>query len=86
MIEAYPGQFRPSQARVRMAEVKAQLNNIWFAWIGGLQPKDPTYYRIQSPVVLIEFDQQRSLSLPGDPNIPLRTHVNSIITVRLRLL
>jgi len=79
VIAAYADQFRPGQARIRMAEVKAHLNNTWFAWIGGLQPQDPMYYRIQSPVVLIEFDQQRALSLPGDPNIPLRTHVHSIV-------
>jgi hypothetical protein len=30
-------------------------------------------------VVLIEFDQQRPLSLPGDPNIPLRTHVHTVV-------
>lgn len=79
VVAAYADQFRPGQSRIRMEEVKAQLNNTWFAWIGGLKPQDPIYYRIQSPVVMIEFDQQRPLSLPGDPTIPLRTHVHSIV-------
>jgi hypothetical protein len=30
-------------------------------------------------VLLIEFDQQRAVSLPGDPNQPLRSHVHSMV-------
>jgi hypothetical protein len=37
------------------------------------------YYRIHSPVVRIEFDQPRAVSLPGDPKIPLRTHVHTVV-------
>jgi hypothetical protein len=35
-----------------------------FAWIGGTGPHSVFYYRIHSPVVLIEFDHQTPVALP----------------------
>lgn len=37
------------------------------------------YYRIQSPVILIEFDQQQAVSLPGHPETPLTSNVHSVV-------
>src|SRR5699024_6942612 len=34
----------------RMREVKEHLEETWFSWIGGHEPGDVFYYRIQSPV------------------------------------
>jgi len=45
-------------ARVRMEEISAHLDDTWFAWIGGTADDAVFYYRIHSPVVLIEFDHQ----------------------------
>ena len=39
-----------------MTEVDAHLDETWFSWFGGTGDEDPFYYRIHSPVVLIEFD------------------------------
>lgn len=46
------------QARVRMEKVTAHLDETWFAWVGGTAEDSVFYYRIHSPVVLIEFDHQ----------------------------
>ena len=35
------------------------------------------YYRIHSPVVLIEFDHQRGIALDNDR--PARTHIHTVI-------
>lgn len=35
---------------------KARLENLSFAWAGGLQYGVPHYYRIQGPMLLIEYD------------------------------
>ena len=35
------------------------IDRTWFAWIGGVDPGSVFYYRIHSPVILIEFDHQR---------------------------
>jgi hypothetical protein len=36
------------------------------------------YYRIQSPVILIEFDHQRPVALEG-PRVPGRNHIHSVV-------
>ncbi|MEM9292458.1 MAG: DUF3500 domain-containing protein [Acidobacteriota bacterium] len=46
-------------AKVRMDEVKEHLEATWFAWVGERADDSVFYYRIHSPVVLIEFDHQR---------------------------
>ena len=46
-------------ARVKMEEVKRHIGETRFAWIGGTDAESVFYYRIHSPVVLIEFDHQR---------------------------
>ena len=49
--------------RVKMDEVDRHVDNTWFSWIGGAQPDSTFYYRVQSPVILIEFDHQRPVGL-----------------------
>ena len=65
-------------ARVQMDEVRRHLDDTWFAWIGGSEPDSVFYYRIHSPVILIEFDHQRPANLrhlARDPTAPsLRAH------------
>jgi hypothetical protein len=49
----------------------------WFAWMGGTGPSDPFYYRLHSPVVLIEFEH-----LPGvafDNPEPSRHHIHTVL-------
>ena len=58
-------------ARVKMDEVARQIDRTWFAWIGGSDSSGVYYYRIHSPVILIEFDHQRPANLARfatDPN------------------
>ncbi|HEX2861250.1 MAG TPA: DUF3500 domain-containing protein [Lacunisphaera sp.] len=45
-------------ARVKGEEVAAHLDETWFAWVGESSPEAVFYYRIHSPVILIEFDHQ----------------------------
>ena len=59
-------------------EVEAHLDSTYFAWIGGTGPDSVFYYRIQSPVILIEFDHQGPVALPG-PKVPSRRHVHSVV-------
>ena len=76
-IGAYVGWTEEGHATVKMAEVVGHLDETWFAWMGGTGPTDPFYYRLHSPVVLIEFEH-----LPGvafdNPN-PSRHHIHTII-------
>lgn len=74
-IMAYIRRAHGSHATVKLAEVTAHLDETWFAWMGGTGPSDPFYYRLLSPVVLIEFEH-----LPGvafDNPEPSRHHIHT---------
>ncbi len=68
-------------ARIRMEEITTHLDETWFAWIGGSSDDALFYYRIHSPVVLIEFDHQtpvgtRMINTPGQVT---RDHIHVVI-------
>ena len=82
LIGRYVGQQAPGHARVRLAEVEAQLDRTHFAWIGGTEDGGVFYYRIHSPVILIEFDHQRPANLrhlAADPQRPDRQHIHVVV-------
>jgi hypothetical protein len=77
LLELYVGRTRPDHAAVKMAEVRAHLPETRFAWIGGCEEDSIFYYRVQSPVVLIEFDHQSGVALNVDD--PFRDHVHTVV-------
>jgi hypothetical protein len=82
LIDLYIGNMDEGHARVKMDEVKKHLDRTHFAWIGGSGPDSVYYYRIHSPVVLIEFDHQRPANLrqfAKDPNAPNRQHIHCVV-------
>ena len=68
-------------ARVRMEEITARLDDTWFAWIGGADDDAVFYYRIHSPVVLIEFDHQAPVGtrMINEPGKVTREHIHVVI-------
>ncbi len=65
-----------------MKEVERHLADTRFAWIGGTEAESVFYYRIHSPVVLIEFDHQRPANLSrlaSDPRQPTRQHIHAVV-------
>jgi Protein of unknown function (DUF3500) len=40
----------------RLAQIDKSGKDIYFAWTGGIKAGDPHYYRVQTPLFLIEFD------------------------------
>jgi len=81
LIGLYVANLDDGHARVKMSEVEAQLDATHFAWIGGSSPESVFYYRIHSPVILIEFDHQRPAGLRHlkNPNLPNREHVHVVV-------
>jgi hypothetical protein len=77
LIEVYFGRLRPGHDRVKMAEVQQHLNETHVAWFGGVDDDSTFYYRIHSPVLLIEFDHLRGIALDNDE--PARTHVHTTV-------
>jgi hypothetical protein len=82
LIHLYVSNMDEGHARVRMDEVDRHLDNTWFIWIGGAQPDSVFYYRVQSPVILIEFDHQRPANLrklAADPTKPTQQHIHCVV-------
>ena len=77
LIGEYIGNMKEGHAEVRMDEILEHLDHTYFAWVGGSDKNDAFYYRIQSPVVLIEFDHQIPVFLPGSK--PSKKHVHTIV-------
>jgi hypothetical protein len=82
LIALYVDNTDDGHARVKMDEVKRFLDRTWFAWIGKTEPGGVFYYRIHSPVVLIEFDHQVPANLKQyakDPNAPNPQHIHVVV-------
>jgi hypothetical protein len=79
LVGEYVGNLAEGHAKVRMEEVRAQLDRTFFAWTGGTGNDDVFYYRIHSPVILIEFDHQSPVALPGARGVPTRAHVHAVV-------
>jgi Protein of unknown function (DUF3500) len=74
VISEWAGIIHESAAAARMAELKADINETWFAWSGPTNA-DPgknitAYYRIQGPHLVIEYAPQ---TLGGDPSLHVHT-------------
>jgi hypothetical protein len=78
VVADYVGNMKEGQAKVRMTEVRKHINDTYFGWIGGSEPDGVFYYRIQSPVILIEFDHQRPIALARS-NVPTRQHIHTMV-------
>ncbi len=78
LIGIHVGNMADGHARVRMEEVQRHLDGTWFAWIGGSGTDDTFYYRVHSPVILIEFDHQLPVALPGE-RVPGRRHIHTVV-------
>lgn len=63
----------PAQARLR--EVESRSDESWFSWIGGWDADEPFYFRIQSPVILLELDHHCGVFLSN--RTPARFHVHT---------
>ena len=82
LANLYINNMDDGHARVKMTEVQGHLDNTWFAWIGETGANSTFYYRIHSPVVLIEFDHQRPANLSrfaANPQQPTRQHVHVVV-------
>jgi hypothetical protein len=81
LIERYVGNLDDGHARVKMEEVRRHLDDTRFAWVGAAEDDSVFYYRIQSPVILIEFDHQVPVGMRriADPSKPFREHIHTVV-------
>ena len=74
VIAVWAGIINDAYAKPRMDEIKADLNDTYFAW-SGPSTHEPgrngsSYYRIQGPKLVIEFSPQ---GVGGDPTMHVHT-------------
>ncbi|KAL4891197.1 hypothetical protein BDV59DRAFT_194410 [Aspergillus ambiguus] len=67
----------PGPFEARMQQIQNTLGETYFSWIGGFGDKDPFYYRIQSPVIMLEFDHHSGVFLLNQ--VPAKYHIHTII-------
>ncbi len=82
LIEEYVGNMKHDHATIKMNEVIAHMDHTWFSWVGGSGDQDVFYYRIQSPVLLIEYDHHNPVFVveEGAPNPgPVNWHVHTVV-------
>jgi hypothetical protein len=80
LIGLYVNNLRDGHAALKMDEVERHLDDTYFAWIGGGEEDSVYYYRIFSPVILIEFDHQNPANLRHvyAPR-PMRQHIHAVV-------
>jgi len=78
VVRLYVGNMNDAHAKVKMSEVKRHLDRTYFAWIGETTDKSVYYYRVHSPVLLIEFDHERRVA-PFRSREPTRDHIHAVL-------
>lgn len=70
--------YLPEKARrIRLDHILSFVPETYFCWIGGFGDEDPFYYRIQNPVVVVEFDHHSGVFLTNEE--PAKFHVHTLL-------
>jgi hypothetical protein len=77
LIAAYVAPLPSGPLAARVADIERHLAETHFCWIGAYDDSSPFYYRIQSPVVFIEFDHHAGVFLTNAE--PAKFHVHTIV-------
>jgi hypothetical protein len=77
LIGRYIAPLPEGPEKQRMAEIEQHLSDTHFCWIGGFDEDSTFYYRVQSPVVMIEFDHHIGVFLTNAE--PAKFHVHTIV-------
>jgi uncharacterized protein DUF3500 len=77
LLGTYAGWIDDGHAAVRMTEVESHLDETWFSWYGGTGDDSPFYYRVHSPMILVEFDHHPGVVF--DNEVPTRNHVHTVV-------
>ena len=78
LTKLWIGNLKEGHAKVKMDEIEKHLDRTRFAWVGKMDEGAVFYYRIHSPVVLIEFDHQRPIAL-GRSRTATRQHIHATV-------
>jgi hypothetical protein len=74
IVEQFALYLSEQARKLRLEQVKSRFGETFFSWIGGFSESDPFYYRIQSPVILAEFDHHSGVFLSNKEPAKFHTH------------
>lgn len=77
LIDVYVDRLPAAHADLKRRQVEKHFSEMRFAWRGKHGEFDPFYYRIHSPVLLIEYDNHPGVLL--DYAEPERFHIHTIV-------
>lgn len=70
--------YLPKKSRdLKLHQIKEHLDDTYFSWIGEYGDDDPFYFRIQSPVIIVEFDHHSGVFLSNSE--PAKFHTHTIV-------
>lgn len=70
--------YLPQPARnIRLQHIASFFPETYFSWIGGFSDADAFYFRIQSPIVIVEFDHHSGVFLTNKE--PARFHIHTLL-------
>jgi hypothetical protein len=78
LVEYHVGRIRNGHAGVKLEEMKRHLKDTHFCWMGGMEDDSVFYYRVQSPVIIVEFDHQRGIAF-REHTKPYKDHIHVIV-------
>jgi hypothetical protein len=78
LINQYISNMDEGHSKVKMEDIRKQLDNTYFAWVGKTDKEAVFYYRIHSPVVLIEFDHQGAVGVKSQSREATRNHIHTM--------
>jgi hypothetical protein len=81
VIRSFIGALRAPHAEVTMDEIGQHIDDTYFAWVGGHEDDAIFYYRVHSPVILIEFDHQGPVGSlhKNEAGVPTRDHIHTMV-------
>jgi hypothetical protein len=74
LVKTYARRLPDGPATAFMEGVERHLDDTHLAWIGGSGDQDAFYYRVHSPVVLIEYDCHPGVFLDNEQPEPFHVH------------
>ncbi|KAM0200527.1 hypothetical protein ACHAPA_011658 [Fusarium lateritium] len=63
--------------KARLSHIRDHYHETYFCWIGGYTNTDAFYYRLQSPVIIVEFDHHSGVFLNNSE--PARFHIHTLL-------
>lgn len=80
LAEVFVGNMAEGHAKAKLAEVEKHLDDTYFEWVGPTDADAVFYFKMQSPVILIEFDCQGGARPPARSSPPALVAANATAT------